>query len=136
MAAQTDAYERQAGQLASRQARDSRVKDFGRTMVQDHTMSSADLMKAAQDAKVAPPASPPPLRADQQQMLSALQSAGANFDKTYLDQQVQVHREALSLMQVYAANGADAPLRAAAGKTAPVVEHHLMMAEGLRRDMK
>jgi putative membrane protein len=130
MAAQTDEYERQAGQLAVSRATNAEVRDFGKMMVSDHTATSADLIKAAQEAGLKPPP-PPPLHPDQQKMIAALQS-GAKFDATYIDQQVQAHREALALMQVYASNGADAPLRAAAAKTAPIVQHHLMMAEQIK----
>ena len=45
MAAQTDEYERQAGQLAISRATNTQVRGFGKMMVSDHTATSADLMK-------------------------------------------------------------------------------------------
>jgi putative membrane protein len=124
MAAQSDEYERQAGQLAMANGSSSMVKDFGRMMVQDHTKSSTDLSQAARTAGLTPP--PAALRPDQEQMLTQLRrTSGTEFDRTYVGQQVMAHQEALMLHSNYAAGGQDAPLKAAAAMIVPVVQHHL-----------
>jgi len=129
MAAQTDAYERQAGQMAASQGQDPRVRSFGDMMVRDHGMTSAELQQAAASAGIAP--APPTLRPDHAQMIQQLQAAGPNFDQVYAAQQVRVHREALDLMRGYAAAGDQPALRAVAARAAPIVHEHLRMA----RDM-
>lgn len=59
-------------------------------------------------------------------MIEALNKASdADFDKTYVDQQVMAHTDALMLMQSYAASGDTPQLKDAAGMIAPVVQMHL-----------
>ena len=59
-------------------------------------------------------------------MIDALNSASAaDVDKTYVDQQVTAHKDALALMTAYATGGDTAQLKDAAGKIAPVVQMHL-----------
>ncbi|HXU99825.1 MAG TPA: DUF4142 domain-containing protein [Caulobacteraceae bacterium] len=129
-AAQTDEYERQAGRLASRKGHAPKVRSFGEMMVRDHTATTAAL-KAAIRRGGLPQPPPPSLSADQQQMVNQLTSAKADFDASYAAQQVQAHQKALAVMRAYAAGGSNASLRAAAAKTAPLVEHHLMLARAL-----
>jgi putative membrane protein len=134
MAAASDEYERQAGMLAASQGADARVKDFGRMMVQDHATSSAQVAAAARAAGIAP--TPPMLRPDQQQMLTELRGlSGPTFDSAYLAQQVTAHKQALALHSTYAANGESAPLKAAAAKIVPVVQHHLDIAMTLQSSL-
>ena len=131
-AAQSDAFERQEGRLAAHRAQDMHVRKFAREMVSAHTMTTKGLKAAVHHAHMPPPA-PPMLSADQRHMVDDLQSAhGRAFDKIYIDQQVQAHQQALQLMQGYAQNGAPGPVRDAAAKTAPLVQHHLDKAKDLQ----
>ena len=57
------------------------------------------------------------------------------FDKTYLDQQVLAHEEAVSLMQSYRYGGDNPQLRSVAAGTAPVVERHLRHMKMLRETL-
>jgi putative membrane protein len=129
MAGQSDQFEIQSGKLASTKAQSSDVKAFGAQMVTDHTKSTQMVMAAAK--KSGKPASPPPpLKPDQQAMLSQLQGqTGAAFDKTYVSQQLNAHQEALDLQSSYAAAGDDPNLKAAAGQIVPVVQMHMGMLQ-------
>ena len=121
--------------MAESMAKSSKVRAFGRRMVKDHTDSTQQVMAAAQ-ASGMPPMAPPPLTADQQQMIAQLQStSGADFDRTYVQQQMQSHQQALAVQQGYAQNGSDPNLKMAAGKIVPVVEHHIQMLQGLQSGM-
>ena len=73
----------------------------------------------------------PALTPDQQAKLDALKAAGADFDKTYAEQQVAAHEQALAALRDQAANGSAEPLKGFAGEVAPVVEHHLETAKTL-----
>ena len=127
-AGQSDQFEIQEGQLAQSQGKSARVKAFGKEMIADHTKSTAMVVAAAQKAGLTP--STPPLRSDQQQMLSQLQAtSGDDFDRLYIQQQTQSHQEALQLQQGYAQNGDSKPLKAVAAKIVPVVQHHLTMLQ-------
>jgi len=70
---------------------------------------------------------------DLQDKLDDLNKASnEDFDKTYADDQVDVHQAALNLMQRYAQDGDTAAIKAFAAATAPAVQEHLNHAEGLK----
>ena len=56
-----------------------------------------------------------------------------DFDKKYADSQVDAHQAALNLLQRYAQDGDTAAIKAFAAATAPAVQEHLNMAEGLKK---
>jgi putative membrane protein len=72
-----------------------------------------------------------------QGFIDNLKSASdAAFDKTYIDQQVAAHEEALTLLQGYAKDGSDAGLKAAAAKIVPTVQMHLDKAKSIQASLK
>ncbi len=132
-AAASDMYEIEAGKLASDKGSDAAIKSFGQMLTTDHTKSSADLKAAAAQAE--PPVTPPTaLPADKQAMLDALKAAsGADFDRLFLEQQVEAHSKALDLLNSYAAGGDSEPLKAFAMKVTPVIQAHLDKAKGMQK---
>lgn len=129
-AAQSDMYEIEAAKIAQEKSKNADVKKFAAQMVKDHTKSSSEMkpliIKAGQT---------PPTDLDQRRkgFLDNLKSAdAASFDKTYMDQQVAAHDEALTLLQGYAKDGSDAGLKAAAAKMVPIVQHHSDMAKQIQ----
>lgn len=127
-AAKSDAFELAAGQLAKTNAATAAVKDFGQMMIDAHTKSTADIKKAAGALKP-----DPVLTSDQKDKLADLAKLkGAEFDKAYIDGQIDAHEDALSLMKKYGADGTDASLKAAAQMIAPVVQTHLDRAKELK----
>jgi putative membrane protein len=100
-------------------------------LVGDHTTTTQQLMVAARSAGLNPP--PPMLLPMQRDMMARLRAAsGADFDRVYLDQQVQAHQTALSLHQNYAQNGDVPALRTVAGTAVPIIQGHLDRAQALR----
>jgi putative membrane protein len=129
MAGQSDQFEIESGKLAASKATSPDIKSFGQKMVTEHTQSTQMVMAAAKKSGL-PGGPPPPLKAEQQAMLTQLKAqSGAAFDKTYVSQQLAAHKEALALQSGYAKAGDDANLKAAAGKIVPVVQMHLGMLE-------
>jgi putative membrane protein len=126
-AAQSDMYEIQAAKIAEQKAKAPEVKAFAKKMIADHTKLTNEmkpLIKAAGQT--------PPTDLDQRRkgFLDNLKAADAgSFDKTYMDQQVAAHDEALTLMQGYAKDGSDAGLKAAAAKAVPIIQNHSEMAK-------
>jgi putative membrane protein len=123
-AAISDMFEIEAGKLAADKAKSADVKAFAAMMVKDHTATSAKMKAtlATADVSVRPPTA---LDARRQGMLENLKAAApADFDKVYLDQQTAAHQEALSLMQSYADDGENAPLKKLAAETAPKIKMH------------
>ena len=75
---------------------------------------------------------PTKLDAKHQKLIDDLNSAPAkDFDKTYANQQVDAHQEAVHLFKKYAAKGDDADVKQFAEKTLPTIEHHLEEAKKL-----
>lgn len=135
-AAATDEYERRAGAIAAERARDPRVRDLGQMMVQAHTQTSRDLAAAAEQAGVRAPRDPN-LHPGFERMLRLLRETDPmGFDKLYLQQQHEVHVDALGLMRTYSRWGREAPLRAAAMQTAPLVQQHLSRIVALQRAIR
>lgn len=119
-----DEFERQTGQLATQRAQDSKVRVLAQHLVADHAQTTKDLAAAA--AKAGVPGPVPKLHPGQQRALQHLKDAlPEDFDKLYLQQQAEVHQDAIGLFKTYAAVGQAAPLREAAIKTRPIVQGHL-----------
>jgi putative membrane protein len=126
----SDLYERRSSQLVLQTTRNAKVRQFATMMLKDHANSTAMVTKAAAQAGIKP--TPPMLTPAQQKMIADLRAqTGTARDTAYIDQQKQAHEQALALHSGYASNGDAAPLKAAAAKIAPVVEHHLTMLKGM-----
>jgi putative membrane protein len=130
-AAQTDQFEIMEATTALAQSKDDHVRSFAQEMIAAHRQTTSTLLQAAAQAGLAPPN--PGISGDQSMFLASLQSQrGADFDKTYLKQQVLAHHAALATEQGYATSGDNAAIRHVAAATVPVVTHHLQMAEQLQ----
>jgi putative membrane protein len=130
-AAASDAYEVAAGKLAQQKATHQALKDFGGMMVTAHTESTAKLKAAA--GKANPPITPnAELTEEQRANLDTLEDAtGADFDAAYRSQQIVAHQKTLAAVQAYAAGGEIPEIKAWAMETAPVVQRHLELIEGM-----
>jgi putative membrane protein len=121
-----DMYEIQAGQIALKKSKNNDVKGFAKMTVEDHTKSTTALREAIKDSGRADLAPPTQLSEEKQAMIEDLNKAPDTlFDTMYLTQQATVHSDAERILSAYAANGDAPPLKAFAGKTAPVVQKHL-----------
>jgi putative membrane protein len=133
-ASQGDMYEIQAAQIAEKRSKNPDVKAFARLMVKDHTALSNSMKPLAAAAGQTPAAK---LDNRRQGFIDHLNSASdADFDKTYIDQQVAAHEEALTLMQGYAKDGPDTGLKAGAAKAVPMVQTHLDKAKAIQASLK
>jgi len=133
-ASQSDMYEIQAAQIAEKRSKNKAIQDFAKMMVKDHTKSTALLKPAAAAANQTPAAK---LDNRRQGFIDHLNSASdADFDKTYVDQQVAAHQEALDLMQGYAKDGSDAGLKGVAANIAPTVQMHLDKIKQIQASLK
>jgi putative membrane protein len=136
MAAASDMYEIQAAKIAEERSKNADVKAFAAMMITDHSKSTAMIKKAVADSGRKDITPPTALPADKQALIEALNAASAaDFDKTYVDQQVTAHKDALALMQGYAAGGDVPQLKDAAGKIVPVVQMHLDHITMIRSDL-
>jgi putative membrane protein len=134
-ASASDLFEIEAAKLAQATSKNAEVKKFAADMIAAHTKSTAALKKAIADAGQTTLAGVTALPADLQAKLDELKTA-ANFDKAYLENQVDAHQSALNLMQRYAQDGDVPAIKAFAAATAPVVQQHYDHAKTLRDAVK
>lgn len=129
-ASQSDMYEIEAAKLAQTRSKNPGVVTFAKMMVVQHTAMTNQMKPLILAANKAPAAS---LDQRRQGFLDNLKAASdAAFDKTYIDQQVAAHQEALTLMKGYAEHGDDAGLKGGAAKAVPKIESHLADAQKLQ----
>lgn len=132
-AAASDMFEIEAAKVAAKRSTNPSVKKFAAAMEKAHMATTAELKTAiaASGAAITPPMALP---ADLQEDLDDLNKADAkDFDKKYADSQVDAHQAALNLLQRYAQDGDTPAIKAFAAATAPKVQEHLNMAEGLKK---
>jgi putative membrane protein len=107
-------------------------KAFAAQMITDHTKTSEELNSIAPaDAKATVP---PALDSSSQSKIDKLRNAKPeDFSSDYDSMQVSAHKDAVSLFERYAKGGEDPKLKDWAGKTLPALQHHLEMAQNLRK---
>lgn len=122
------------GKYASTNAASSRVKEFGRMMVTDHTKANTKLKAIAGKKNVTLPTAP---TGPHQTHISDLTAKkGADFDKDYVDMMVEDHKEDVSKFQDEAKNGKDPEVKAFASTTLPVLQKHLKSIQAIQAGMK
>ena len=135
-AAMSDMYEVEAAKVALARSQNAEVKKFAQMMVDDHTKSTNDLKSAiaASGLSLTPPSALDEAHAGKIQELK--DEEAADFDKAYLNDQVDAHQMALDLLQRYANDGDNAQLKGFAATTAPVVQTHYDHAKQMRDAMQ
>jgi Domain of unknown function (DUF4142) len=87
------------------------------------------LAALARAKQMTPPSSMDTLHTQVYQQLQ--NTRGRNFDKLYMDGQVQDHQTVVQVFQNEAQNGTDPDVRAFAQQNLPMMQHHLEMAQRL-----
>ena len=127
-AASIDLFEIRSAELAITRAASARVRDFARGMMRDHSGTSGQLSLAGRRLNLLPSAT---LRPEHEAMMRDL-LASSDFDRTYLQQQMQVHAQAIALHGTFAARGSSATLRPVSAAAAPIERRHLQNLRGIR----
>jgi len=115
------------GQLATQNASDAAVKQFGHQMVTDHTQANQELMLVAQKLDLMLPKGLDAAHQAKERQLST--TKGHAFDTAYMKDMVQDHQEDVADFRKEAETGQDPQLKAFAAKYLPVLEKHLQMAK-------
>ncbi len=135
-AAISDMFEVAAAKVALERSTNKDVKAFAQMMVDAHTASTTGL-KAAIAASGQTIDLPMALPQDRLDAIDDLKKADAkDFDKKYMDGQVDGHQAALDLMTRYAQDGTVPDIKDFATKTAPVVQTHLDKAKAIKDALK
>ena len=127
-AATADQFEIKSAQLAQSKG-DASDKTFAQHILNDHQKSYSAL-------KNIEPNAPNALNFSKKKMLDELgRLSGAAFSKQFRRDQINAHKEAISLFRRYSEKGDNDQLKTFAAKTLPDLERHLQMAEltALRR---
>lgn len=128
-AAQSDQTEIQTSQLALNRSKNQEVRNFAQRMIQEHTNSSQQLTQIAQKKGFTLPKD---VGKENRPLLTKLRNLnGTNFDRAYMQGQVQAHSKTLANYQNYLKQGQDPDLTAFASKIAPIVADHLQMAQSM-----
>jgi putative membrane protein len=98
-------------------------------MVQDHTAANERLLRQAETTGDAPP-----MEMDQEHQAMLQQLSGEEFDRQYMQGQVQDHQAAVQLFGSEA-NQPTGPVDALAGELLPALQQHLRMAEEISNSL-
>ncbi len=127
-----------AGALAAKKATNPEVKAFARLMMTEHHALRVQGQALAKKVKVTPePPAEDPLAAPAQDEVNALQSApkGAQFDKTYIDQEVGIHQAVKDLLDKAHSAAQNAELKSLIEKAQPIIQKHLDKAQELQKKL-
>jgi putative membrane protein len=128
-----------AGALAASKGTSSAVRDFGRRMTREHHTLRAQGEALAKKLKVTPtPPAGDNLVADAQKNMDNLNSTakGKDFDKAYIDSEVDAHKKVLELATKAMDQAQSTELKNLIQKAAPVIKGHLDLAESIQKNLK
>jgi putative membrane protein len=128
-----------AGAIAATKGTSSAVRDFGKRMMRDHHTLRAQGEALAKKLKITPAApADDPLTSDAQKEMATLNSTakGKDFDKAYIDGEVDGHKKVLELLTKAAQQTQNAQLKNLIQKAAPAVQGHLDKAEAIQKSLK
>jgi putative membrane protein len=133
-AAMSDMLEIESSKIAQQKG-DADEKKFAGQMITDHTKTSSELKSLVSSGdQTEIPAS---LDSSSQSKLDKLKNAKPeDFRSQYDAMQVSAHKEAVSLFERYSKGGDNPKLKDWAGKTLPVLKHHLEMAQEMDKRQK
>jgi putative membrane protein len=118
------------GELAQTRATRTDVRAFGAQMVSDHSAANNELTTLAEQKQMTPPSDMDLTHKTKYDQLS--NTAGSEFDRVYIQGQVEDHTAVVNAFQNEISNGSDADVKAFAEKYLPTIQHHLEMARILQ----
>jgi putative membrane protein len=128
-AVQGDVAEVKLGQLAEKNGGSAEMKDFGKTLVTDHTKAGEQVKATAQQVGVTVKEQPSSEAQKDYDKLSKLK--GADFDKEFARMSVEDHQKDIAKFQK-AADAKDGPASELAQQQLPTLKKHLQMAQSLQ----
>jgi putative membrane protein len=125
------------GKLAEKKATNPQVKAFAREMVKDHTAMMNETHALFSKLNVKPDSAADDARdlakdgADKLKELTD-KAAGADWDKNYIENQVDTHQKVLDKLNDVAKNSTDSTVTKALTKATAKVQEHLTKAQNLK----
>jgi len=136
---EANAADSTASSIAATKATSSEVREFARRMMRDHHQLRAQGAALAKKLNVTPAApSDDPVPAMAQDETNTLNSTakGKDFDKAYIDAEVNAHKAVLDLATKAAGQTQNSELKNLIQKAAPVIQGHLVKAESIQKSLK
>jgi putative membrane protein len=129
VAARANMTEAHIGQMAETQASASQVKDFGQTLIHDHTDAYTQLTALAAKTGESIPKGINVRKIPTVEQLVKLK--GKRFDHQFVQAEIRDHEKAIADFKREAQHGQDPDVKAFASKMIPVLEGHLRQAKAL-----
>ncbi len=126
-AIQGDLAEIKMGQLAQQNGQSDQVKQFGKTLEQDHSDHLQKAQQIAQQNGMRVPDEPTAKQQANYEHMSSM--SGAKFDSAFAKDMVQDHQKDIGKYDKEASSGST--LSDFAKQTLPVLKKHLQMAESI-----
>ncbi|WP_426060599.1 DUF4142 domain-containing protein [Hymenobacter sp. B1770] len=126
-AAHSDQNEIQQSKMALQKGVTGMAKEMANKMIADHTKSTTELKAIAAKKGVKLPTD---MDAEHKALAPTMQKlSGKAFEQRYMAQMLTDHQKTANTMRAHEQMTQDADLKAFIGKTVPVVEQHLGMAQ-------
>jgi putative membrane protein len=135
---EANAADSATGAMALPKATRSDVKQFARLMMGEHHALRVQGQALAKKLNITPqPPATDPFQSPVKQEQDALQSApkGPQFDKTYIDNEVAIHKAVIETATSAMNATQNAQLKALIKQAAPVLQHHLQRAEAIQKKL-
>jgi len=127
-----------AGAYAVGKAANPEVKAFAKLMMGEHHALRAAGQQLAKKLNVTPqPPADDPLQPAATSEMAALRAApkGPQFDRTYIDQEVAIHKAVLDLAEKAHDQATNEELKALIEQAKPVIQKHLDRAEEIQKKL-
>lgn len=127
------------GSIAATKGTNSEVRDFGQRMMRDHHSLRQQGQDLAKKLNVTPtPPANDTTQAHMDKMMSSLNGVakGRDFDKTYIDGEVEAHKAVLEMATSAMSAAQNAELKNLIQKAAPALQAHLDMAQAIQTKLK
>src|SRR5262249_27505273 len=128
-AAQGGMTEVELGKLAEDRGATAHVKNYGKMLVEDHTRLNNELKHIASRENITLPTA---VSSEQRQTIDRFARLSSQFDREFLKDSANDHREDIKEFEKEAANGQDPALKSFASNSLPTLRKHLSMAERTR----
>ena len=118
-----------AGNLAVSKGSHQAIKQFGQSMIGDHTSAQEDLKRVAADLRHNLPGDTDAEHKAKAALLMSL--SGSRFDSTYIYMMVEGHNKAIQLHESEVQAGSNGNVKRYASDKLQVIRHHQMMADSI-----
>src|SRR5688500_3610290 len=119
--------------MAQQKAKNQRVKNFGKMLVQDHTKANNELKGIASSKNLTVPSEMMPEH--KSHVDSMRKMSGTDFEKHYMSMMVSDHQKDITDFRNASENLTDTELKNFASKTLPVLQKHLDSAQAINQNM-